>query len=50
MSMLATPEVQARVRQLAVDVAYADGEAFGNFLAAESERWKQALKSIGLTN
>jgi tripartite-type tricarboxylate transporter receptor subunit TctC len=49
-AMLATPEVQARVRQLAVDVAYADDVAFGNFLAAESERWKQALKSIGLTN
>ena len=49
-AMLATPEVQARVRQLAVDVAYADDVAFGNLLAAESERWKQALKSIGLTN
>jgi tripartite-type tricarboxylate transporter receptor subunit TctC len=48
--ILAKPEVQARVRQLAVDVAYADDAAFKSFLAAESAKWKQTLQSIGLTN
>jgi tripartite-type tricarboxylate transporter receptor subunit TctC len=48
--ILAKPEVQARVRQLAVDVAYADAAAFKSFLAAESAKWKQTLQSIGLTN
>ena len=48
--ILAVPEVQARVRSLAVDVAYLDDVAFAEFLAAESAKWKQALRSIGLTN
>jgi tripartite-type tricarboxylate transporter receptor subunit TctC len=48
--ILATPEVQARIRLLAVEVAYADDAAFASFLAAESAKWKQALQSIGLTN
>ena len=48
--ILAVPEVQARVRSLAVDVAYLDDVAFAEFLVAESAKWKQALRSIGLTN
>jgi tripartite-type tricarboxylate transporter receptor subunit TctC len=48
--ILAAPDVQARVRQLAVDVAYADDAAFAGFLAAESAKWKQTLQTIGLTN
>jgi tripartite-type tricarboxylate transporter receptor subunit TctC len=48
--ILGRPEVQAKVRQLAVEVAYVDDVAFGQFLAAESAKWKQALQSIGLTN
>ena len=48
--ILARPDVQAKVRQLAVDVAYADDVAFASFLAAESAKWKQTLQSIGLTN
>jgi tripartite-type tricarboxylate transporter receptor subunit TctC len=48
--ILAVPEVQARVRSLAVDVAYLDDVAFAEFLSAESAKWKQALRSIGLTN
>ena len=48
--ILATPEVQARTRQLAVEVAYADDVAFARFLSAESAKWKQTLQSIGLTN
>jgi tripartite-type tricarboxylate transporter receptor subunit TctC len=48
--LLAAPGVQAKVRQLAVEIAYADETAFAKFLAAESAKWKQALQSIGLTN
>jgi tripartite-type tricarboxylate transporter receptor subunit TctC len=49
-AILATAEVQARVRQLAVETAYMDDVAFARFLAAESAKWKQALQSIGQTN
>ena len=49
-AILAVPDVQARVRQLAVDTAYLDDVAFARFLAAESAKWKEALRSIGLTN
>jgi tripartite-type tricarboxylate transporter receptor subunit TctC len=49
-ALLAVPDVQERVRQLAVDTAYLDDVAFARFLAAESAKWKEALRSIGLTN
>lgn len=45
--ILATKEVQTRVRQLAVDIAYLDDVAFAKFLASESAKWKQALQSLG---
>ena len=48
--ILATPAVQARIRPLAVDVAYLDNIAFGKFLAVESEKWKQTLRSLGIGN
>lgn len=48
--ILGLPNVQAKVRNLAVETAYADDVAFASFLAAESARWKQVLESIGLTN
>ncbi|MFL5089629.1 MAG: Bug family tripartite tricarboxylate transporter substrate binding protein [Xanthobacteraceae bacterium] len=47
---LATADVQARVRQLAVDVAYLDDATFARFLAAESAKWKQTIQSLGVTN
>jgi len=46
--ILASPDVQAKVRLLAVQVAYADDVAFASFLARESAKWKQAVQSIGL--
>jgi tripartite-type tricarboxylate transporter receptor subunit TctC len=49
-AVLAVPEVQARVGLLSAQVSYLDNEAFGKFLASESAKWKQALKSIGLSN
>jgi tripartite-type tricarboxylate transporter receptor subunit TctC len=47
---LATADVQARARQLAVDVAYLDDVAFARFLSAESAKWKQTIQSLGVTN
>lgn len=49
-TILAAPEVQARVRSLAAEVAYLDNAAFAELLAAESAKWKLALRSIGLTD
>jgi tripartite-type tricarboxylate transporter receptor subunit TctC len=47
---LATADVQARIRQLAVEVAYADDVTFARFLAAESAKWKQTIQSLGVAN
>jgi tripartite-type tricarboxylate transporter receptor subunit TctC len=47
---LATADVQARVRQLAVDVVYLDDVTFARFLSAESAKWKQTIQSLGVTN
>jgi tripartite-type tricarboxylate transporter receptor subunit TctC len=47
---LASADVQARVRQLAVDVSYLDDVAFARFLSAESAKWKQVIQSLGVTN
>ena len=46
---LAKPDVQQRVRALAVEVGYLDDTAFAAFLAGESAKWTQALSSMGLT-
>jgi tripartite-type tricarboxylate transporter receptor subunit TctC len=47
---LATAEVRARARQLAVEVAYLDDVMFARFLATESAKWKQVIQSLGVTN
>jgi tripartite-type tricarboxylate transporter receptor subunit TctC len=46
--ILATPEVQAKIRLLSMQVAFLDDIAFAKFLASESAKWKLALQSIGL--
>jgi tripartite-type tricarboxylate transporter receptor subunit TctC len=48
--ILASPDVQTRVRLLAAEVAYLDNVEFTRFLAAESAKWKLALRSMGLTD
>jgi tripartite-type tricarboxylate transporter receptor subunit TctC len=48
--ILASSDVQTKVRSLAAEVAYLDNVAFADFLATESAKWKLALRSIGLTN
>ena len=47
--ILARPDVQQRVRALAVEVGYLDETAFARFLASESAKWKQSLSSMELT-
>jgi tripartite-type tricarboxylate transporter receptor subunit TctC len=47
--ILAKPDVQQRVRALAVEVGYLDDTAFAGFLTSESAKWKQALQAMGLT-
>jgi tripartite-type tricarboxylate transporter receptor subunit TctC len=47
-AVLAMPEVQAKVRRLTVDIGYLDDAAFAAFLAAESAKWKEAIKAIGV--
>ena len=47
---LATPDVQAKVRLLAAETAYADDETFAAFLATESARWKEALAAMPASN
>ena len=48
--ILKLPDVLAKVRLLTVQASYLDDEAFAQFLAAESAKWKQTLQSVGLTN
>ena len=43
--ILAKPDVQAKIQLLSVEPAYADEAKFGAFLAAESAKWKDVLKS-----
>ncbi|MBI3433926.1 MAG: tripartite tricarboxylate transporter substrate binding protein [Proteobacteria bacterium] len=44
-AIMALPDVQARVRPLAVQVAYANSDDFAKFLSAESAHWKQVIQS-----
>jgi tripartite-type tricarboxylate transporter receptor subunit TctC len=44
--IIAKPDVQTRIRQLAVEPAYTDDAAFKASLAAESAKWGDLLKSI----
>jgi tripartite-type tricarboxylate transporter receptor subunit TctC len=48
--ILATPAVQANVRNLTTSVAYEDGPAFAANLATEAAKWKAVLSSLKLTN
>jgi tripartite-type tricarboxylate transporter receptor subunit TctC len=48
--ILATPAVQANVRNLTAAVAYEDGPTFAANLAAEAARWKTVLSSLKLSN
>jgi tripartite-type tricarboxylate transporter receptor subunit TctC len=48
--ILATPAVQANVRNLTTSVAYEDGPTFAANLATEAAKWKAVLSSLKLTN
>ncbi|MBN8964673.1 MAG: tripartite tricarboxylate transporter substrate binding protein [Rhizobiales bacterium] len=43
---LAKPDVQAKIRQLAVEPAYTDDATFKTWLTAESAKWGDLLKSL----
>jgi tripartite-type tricarboxylate transporter receptor subunit TctC len=49
-SILAVPEVQAKVRLLSVQPAYEDDVAFARMLADESAKWKELLRSLPQSN
>jgi len=44
-AIIAKPDVQERIKLLAVEPAYSDDVTFKAFLAAESAKWKDLLKS-----
>jgi tripartite-type tricarboxylate transporter receptor subunit TctC len=45
-AIVADPKVQERIRGLSVEPDYADEEAFGKFLASESEKLKEVIRSL----
>jgi tripartite-type tricarboxylate transporter receptor subunit TctC len=45
-AILASPEVQAKVRLLSVEPAYADDVGFARMLAEESAKWKELLQAM----
>jgi tripartite-type tricarboxylate transporter receptor subunit TctC len=45
-AILAKPDVQEKVRALSVEPAYEDEAVFGRFLATESEKLKEVIKSL----
>jgi len=49
-AILATPEAEARVRLLAADLTYEDDVVFAKFLASESQKWKDVIPSMNLSN
>jgi tripartite-type tricarboxylate transporter receptor subunit TctC len=49
-NILAEPEVKAKVRLLAVEVAYKDEAAYAGMLADESAKWKKIIETLGVTN
>src|SRR3954471_1439086 len=49
-NILATPAVQANVKNLTASVAYEDGPTFAANLNAEAAKWKAVLSSLKLTN
>jgi tripartite-type tricarboxylate transporter receptor subunit TctC len=48
--VVAQPEVKAKVRLLAAEVAYKDDEAYARMLADESAKWKKIIETLGVTN
>jgi tripartite-type tricarboxylate transporter receptor subunit TctC len=49
-AILASADIQAKIRLLAAEAAYEDDVAFGKFLIAEAARWKEALASMPASN
>jgi len=49
-AILATPDAVEKVRLLAADVAYEDDVTFAKFLASESQKWKEAIPALNLSN
>ncbi len=47
--ILASPAIAANLRALTVSAAYEDEATFAQFLAIETERWKQTLQSLNLS-
>ncbi len=47
--ILASPAIAANLKALTVSAAYEDEAAFAQFLATETERWKQTLRSLNLS-
>ena len=47
--ILASPAIAANLRALTVSAAYEDEATFAQFLATETERWKQTLRSLNLS-
>ena len=44
--IIARPDVQDRIKQLAVEPAYSDDAIFKAFLATESAKWKELFKTM----
>ena len=49
-AVLAAPEAQNKVRQLAAEVTFEDNVTFAKFLTDESARWKEALAGMPASN
>jgi tripartite-type tricarboxylate transporter receptor subunit TctC len=49
-AILAEPDAAVKVRLLAADVAYEDDVTFAKFLASESQKWKEAIQGMNLSN
>jgi tripartite-type tricarboxylate transporter receptor subunit TctC len=48
--ILAEPEVKAKVRVLAAEVAYKDDDGYRRMLADESAKWEKVIATLGVTN
>ena len=45
-AIVADPKIQERIRGLSVEPDYADEDSFGKFMASESEKLKEIIKSL----
>ena len=48
-SVLRTPEIQQRLKELVVDVAPTSPQEFGQFMRAETQRWARVIKAANIT-